>query len=520
MEFLQKIKLIQGGMGVAVSNWRLAKTVAMERPGVTAGTVSGTGLDWVYVRLLQIGDPEGHVRRAMTAFDTLFGVKIGKNIYDRYFIEGGKSPTDRFKNAPRQIVRGPDGSNLISAPVQPVKPVALKLSKNIVELLILTGFAEVWLAKEGHNGNIFINFLKKVELPLIYTMYGAMLAGVNGIIVGAGNPDGLPAITSRLANHEPVNIDLSVMYREPGESFYVPFNPITIADGKLAQKPLQRPAFLGIASLENLVLSLAQSQSEAPDGFIIEHHTAGGHNAGPQGPLQTDGLGQPIYGSSDEPDLKAIRNIGLPFWLAGGYGSHEKLQQALELGATGVQVGSIFAVAEETGMKHSFRDAILDELKNGKKDTDLVHTTLFSPTGFPFKVVQLDDTLANQTVYGTRVRVCDIGLLEQRGLSKPDENGKRQLFQRCPAAPIESFTKKRGLLRNTEDRRCLCNGLLSSAGLGQISIHNGETFEEPAIVTLGNNLEGIRRLSSEGQKPYRVRDVVNDILDHQIQLKN
>jgi NAD(P)H-dependent flavin oxidoreductase YrpB (nitropropane dioxygenase family) len=237
----------------------------------------------------------------MNAFDSMFGVNIGQKICERYFIEGGKSSTDRFKNAPRQIVRGPDGSNLIPLPGQTATSIPLKLSKNIVELLIITGFAEVWLAKEGHNGNIFINFLKKVELPLVYTMYGAMLADVDGIIVGAGNPDGLPAICSHLVNHEAVDIDLSVMYREPGESFYVPFSPRSIVDGKLAQKTLRRPAFLGIASLENLVKSLAQSQSEAPDGFIIEHHTAGGHNAGPQGPLQTDDLGQPIYSPSAAP---------------------------------------------------------------------------------------------------------------------------------------------------------------------------------------------------------------------------
>ena len=91
MEFLRKVRLIQGGMGVAVSNWRLAKAVAKERPGITDGTVSGTGLDWIYVRNLQLGDPEGHVRRAMNAFDAKFGVTIGKNIIDRYFIEGGKS---------------------------------------------------------------------------------------------------------------------------------------------------------------------------------------------------------------------------------------------------------------------------------------------------------------------------------------------------------------------------------------------------------------------------------------------
>jgi nitronate monooxygenase len=517
MQFLQDIKLIQGGMGVYVSNWRLARAVAMERPGVTAGTISGTALDVVYVRMLQLGDPGGHIRNALAAFDTQFGVEIGQKILDRYFIDGGKAPTARFKNAPKQMVRALDGSDIIPLPATPVGPAApesmeLALEQEAIELLIATGFSEVWLARQGHSGNIFINFLHKIELPLIYTLYGAMLAGVNGVIVGAGNPDGLPAICSSFAEQTAVSYDLSVLYREAGEAFQITFDPRQVAGGKLALKPLQRPAFLAIVSLENLVQALAHSQSEAPDGFIIEHHTAGGHNAGPQGPLKKDDRGQPIYGPDDEPDLQAIRQVGLPFWMAGGYGSREKLAQALALGATGVQAGSVFALTEESGMKSTYRSAIFNELKKGSDDSKLVLTTLFSPTGFPFKVVQLDDTLANQEIYAARMRVCDIGLLQQRGLGKPAEDGTRRLFQRCPAAPLDDFVSKRGLPLNAADRRCLCNGLLACVGLGQSGIKDGVRGEEPAIVTLGNHLDGIRRLSRNGQTSYWVHDVVTDIL--------
>ena len=512
MQFLQKIKLIQGGMGVYVSNWRLARAVAMEPPGTTAGTVSGTALDIVYVRLLQLGDPGGHVRKALAAFDAQFGVTIGQNIVDHYFIEGGKAPTARFKNAPKHMVRLQNGSDILPAQVQPGAPVALTMDPDTVELLIASGYAEVWLARQGHAGKIFINFLHKVELPLVYTMYGAMLAGVDGIIVGAGNPDGLPAVRSRLAQHAAVTSELSVLYRESGETFQLTFDPRQVAQGRLAQVPLAPPAFLAIVSLENLVQALAHSQTEPPDGFIIEHHTAGGHNAGPQGPLKKDEKGQPIYGPDDEPDLQAIRQVGLPFWLAGGYGSREKLAQALAAGATGVQVGSVFALSEESGIKSAYRSAIMAQLKKEMDDSKMVLTTLFSPTGFPFKVVQLDDTLADQAVYTNRLRVCDIGLLQQRGLSKPAADGTRRLFQRCPAAPLDDFVSKRGLPLNTTDRRCLCNGLLSCVGLGQAGLQNGQQIEEPAIVTLGNHLDGIRRLSRNGQSPYWVRDVVADIL--------
>jgi nitronate monooxygenase len=163
-------------------------------------------------------------------------------------------------------------------------------------------------------------------------------------------------------------------------------------------------------------------------------------------------------------------------------------------------------------MKSTFRTAILDRLQKETEDAPLVFTTLFSPTGYPFKVVQIEDTLADDAVYAARRRVCDLGLLQQRGLSQPATDGTRRLFQRCQAAPIEDFVSKRGLPRNTEERRCLCNGLLACVGLGQVGLLKGELTEEPAIVTLGNHLDGIRRLSRHGQARYWVKDAVIDIL--------
>lgn len=512
MNFLHHIRLIQGGMGVYVSNWRLARAVATARPGAAAGTVSGTALDIVHTRLLQLGDPGGHIRRALEDFDDRFGVDIGARVCSKYYIPGGKDPQARFKPAPMQTVTTLQGSKLLPEPGRPGEPVTLALDPEVIELLIATAFAEVWLAKEGHAGKVFINFLNKVELPLVYALYGAMLAGVDGIVVGAGNPDGLPAVRSSLADHRPVTRPLSVLYRAAGETFQIAFDPQQVAGGRLAQRPLPRPAFLAIVSLESQVQALAQSSSEAPDGFIIEHHSAGGHNAAPQGPLRQDEWSQPIYSELDEPDLAAVRRVGLPFWLAGGYGSRDRLQAALQSGAAGVQVGTLFALAVESGMGAAYRTAIFERMKKGAADADLVHTTLVSPTGFPFKVAQLDGTLADDSVYSARRRVCDLGLLQQCGLSQPDENGVRRLFQRCPAAPVDDYVRKRGLERNTAGRRCLCNGLLACVGLGQMVRKNSEMAPEPAIVTLGDHLADVRRLSGNGQVPYWAADVVADLL--------
>ena len=57
--------IIQGGMGVGVSGWQLARAVS--RTG-QLGVVSGAALDAVFVRRLQSGDAGGHLRRALGEF--------------------------------------------------------------------------------------------------------------------------------------------------------------------------------------------------------------------------------------------------------------------------------------------------------------------------------------------------------------------------------------------------------------------------------------------------------------------
>ena len=57
--------IIQGGMGIAVSNWELAKTVSMQGQ---LGVVSGTAIDNVMARRLQDGDLSGNTRRALAQF--------------------------------------------------------------------------------------------------------------------------------------------------------------------------------------------------------------------------------------------------------------------------------------------------------------------------------------------------------------------------------------------------------------------------------------------------------------------
>ena len=57
-------------------------------PAGQLGVVSGTALEVVCARRLQLGDPGGHVRRALAPFPD---PAVAGWILDAYFVEGGKA---------------------------------------------------------------------------------------------------------------------------------------------------------------------------------------------------------------------------------------------------------------------------------------------------------------------------------------------------------------------------------------------------------------------------------------------
>lgn len=86
--------VIQGGMGVAVSGWRLARQVS--RAG-HLGVVSGTAMDAVLARCLQDGDPGGHYRRALLHFPS---PAVAARVLDTYFVEGGRPASTPTSQCP------------------------------------------------------------------------------------------------------------------------------------------------------------------------------------------------------------------------------------------------------------------------------------------------------------------------------------------------------------------------------------------------------------------------------------
>ena len=466
--------LIQGGMGVAVSDWRLARAVSVAGQ---LGVVSGTALESVMVRRLQLGDPGGHTRRALGQYPV---PAVADSILDRYYIEGGKPANQRFVQTP--LGRA-------------------EQSGNLRDLLVASNFVEVHLAREGHSGPVGINYMEKIQTPLLASVYGSMLAGVDYVLVGAGIPKVLPAAIDRLAEGLPVEMKLDVRGASGGDHYVSRFDPAAAMRGE--GQTLKRPMFLAIVSSHILATMLATKIDVPVDGFIVEAPVAGGHNAPPRGRPQLSETGEPVYGERDVPDLAAIRDLGLPFWLAGGYDDPDQVREALELGAAGVQVGTPFAYCEESGFDTDVKRRVLDLSRNG---TATVFTDpVASPSGFPFKVVDLEGTLSDPGVYAGRERErCELGYLRT---AYRREDG--QLGWMCPAEPVKDYVRKGGDPGDTVGRKCLCNALLANVGLGQVQ-HGGAT--EKMLLTSGDMVPDVARFLPPGEASYTAEDVVGRLV--------
>jgi len=259
---------------------------------------------------------------------------------------------------------------------------------------------------------------------------GAILAGVDYVLMGAGIPREIPKLLDDLAAGRVGQVGVDVHGSE--EPHQVRVDPGALLGVPLP--PLQRPRFLAIVSAAVLAAYLARDEATRPDGFVVEGFRAGGHNAPPRGHLTVDADGEPVYGARDLVDPAKIVPLGVPFWLAGAYGTPEGLAAALAAGATGVQVGSLFALASESGLRPDLRDRLQTGLSS---QTLRVRTDVrASPTGFPFKVAELADTVSDHEVYDARPRLCDLGTCARRTSASPGGS--------ATAAPASLWTSTSG----------------------------------------------------------------------------
>ena len=444
---LLDLDVLVGGMGVDISSVDLVATVARHVSGRFSGSLSATGLTDLYARLLQLGDVGDSVRQAFDAFREKVPALADdvERLYRRYHVPGGTPSGERLR-----------GFSL-AGPTPP---------RDVQLFTMLATFSHVWRTKlAAPDRPVGINFLRKVERVLLYGLYGSMLAGVDWVVMGAGDPGEIPAILDDLARNQPAKLSVHVA-TVPRNEHSIRFDPRELVGPN--QPPPARPAFLAIVSSHLQAEALAGNPVTRPEGFVVESPVAGGHNAPPRNRGKDD-QGNYVYGPEDEADLDAVAAVGLPFWVAGGRG-HPQDPTASPGNGMRRQVGTLFALSNESGMEPELRRKVLHLI--WQRHLEVVASANASPSGFPFRVARVPGTMGDPATYAARPPVCDLGYL--RGWRPRDG----RIVGLCPADDPELFRKCGGAAWRTEGAMCLCNGLLATCGLGQP--------EEPPLVTLGD----------------------------------
>jgi len=469
---LAEIRVIQGGMGSGVSGWPLARAVSLSGQ---LGVVAGSGLDAILTRRLQDGDPTGDLRRALEHFPV---PAVAREVLERWFRPEGRAPQEPYRVPPLDgLARNPARQRLIA----------------------VAAFVEIWLAKEGHDRPVGLNLLTKIPMPNLASLYGAMLAGVDVVLMGAGIPRDIPAALDELAEQRRAALRMEVEGLRPEDAPFFELDPVAL--GLAVDRSLRRPAFLPIVASNLLATLLARKSSGRVDGLVIEAHSAGGHVAPPRGESRTNERGEPVYGERDVVDFERVAALGLPFWLAGGQGWPGRLQAARDAGAAGVQVGTLFAWCEESGLMPQLKRQVIDLALADR--IDVVTDSRASPTGFPFKVARVPGTLSEPDVHASRDRVCDLGYL-RTAHARADGT----LVFRCPAEPLAQHLAKGGSVEDAEGRKCLCNALLANVGVGQVRA--GGVRELP-LLTSGDDLRHLGRFLA-GRRTYAAADVLRHVM--------
>jgi len=218
---------------------------------------------------------------------------------------------------------------------------------NRVNLIALDREIQAALAIAAGNGMIAVNIMRAVS-EYAASVRRACESGAQAIVVGAGLPLDLP--------------DLTAAY--PG----VALIPI-LSDSR------------GIA----IVLKKWLRKSRLPDAIVIEHPgLAGGH----LGAAKIEDVNDARFEFARvlEETFAVMRELGiererLPLIPAGGIATPEKVRELFALGAAAVQVGTPFAVTEESDAHINFKKVLAEATP-----ADIV--TFMSVAGLPARAVK------------------------------------------------------------------------------------------------------------------------------------
>lgn len=238
---------------------------------------------------------------------------------------------------------------------------------------------EVSLAK-SKGGFAGINIMCALAKDYSDSVKGAIDAGADAIISGAGLPLGLPLI------------------QDPKDTALIPI--------------------VSSARALDLICKRWEKIGYRPDAVVLEGPLAGGHVGfkmdqidNPDNRLET--LLPPVK------DI-AIKHGGFPVIVAGGIYDHEDIVRFMKMGADGVQMGTRFLATEESSATPMYKQAVVD----ASESDILLASDPGSPCGMPFRIIKQSPMYVS-AIQKSRPPKCDKGYVLLKD--------KEEKYTVCPA---------------------------------------------------------------------------------------
>lgn len=240
-------------------------------------------------------------------------------------------------------------------------------------------YEEVSLAKSA-GGFAGINIMVALVRDYEDSVKGALDAGADFIISGAGLPLGLPSI------------------QPPKDTALIPI--------------------VSSARALELICKKWERLGYRPDAVVLEGPLAGGHLGFKmdQIDLESNKLENLLPPVKD----MAIKYGNIPVIVAGGIYTHNDILSFLSMGADGIQMGTRFLATEESSATSDYKQAVID----ATQEDILVADKPGSPCGLPFRVIRQSPMFVSSQKR-LREPKCDKGYVLLK-----DAEGK---FTRCPA---------------------------------------------------------------------------------------
>jgi len=240
-------------------------------------------------------------------------------------------------------------------------------------------YDEVSLAK-ADGGYAGINIMVALVRDYESSVRGAIDAGADFIISGAGLPLGLPAIQA------------------PRDTALIPI--------------------VSSARALELICKKWEKLGYRPDATVLEGPLAGGHLG-----FKIDSID--LESNTLEHLLPPVKDVAVkygdfPVIVAGGIYTHNDILRFLQMGADGVQMGTRFLATEESSATQAYKQAVIDA---GQEDIIVAHDP-GSPCGLPFRIIKQSPMYVS-ALKRLRAPKCDKGYVLLK-----DAEGK---FSRCPA---------------------------------------------------------------------------------------